>query len=102
MAALSLDVPSQKAITFPNDGLFTGHRSIAYGYNTPPAVYSTSLPLDSTRSLSVSFGRQYIWPDQFSLFSYIQSFVVLLVSQVFSFSICDRALHRIRQKRVSI
>ena len=47
-------------------------------------------------SLVSSFGRQsYMWPDQFSLFRYIQSFVVLLVSQVFSFSICDRAFHRI-------
>jgi len=60
LAAIILAVPSQKAITFPNDGLFTGHRSIAYGYNTPSAVYSTSLPLDSTRSLIVSFGR-YEW-----------------------------------------
>ena len=47
LAKISLDQPSQKAITFPNDGLFTGHRSIAYGFNTPSAVYSTSLPLDS-------------------------------------------------------
>ena len=38
LAALSLDQPSQKAITFPNDGLIIFYRSIAHGYNAPPPV----------------------------------------------------------------
>jgi len=35
-----------------------------------------------------------MWPDQFSLFRYSQSFVVLLVSQVFYLVIFARAFHR--------
>ena len=45
LAALSLDQPSQKAITFPNDGLIIFYRSIAHGYNVPSPVCYTVLAL---------------------------------------------------------